>query len=49
MPKRVYKTHNGRYAVGVFDKKEFLKKAHGTNPEGYKTKESARRALKRVR
>ena len=45
MPKKVYRTHSGKYAVGVFDGKEFLKNVYGTSE--YKTKTAAQRALKR--
>jgi len=45
MGKKVYKTNDGKYAVGVFDGSEFLKKAYGTSE--YKTKIAAQRALKR--
>ena len=47
MPKKVYRTHEGKYAVGVFDGKEFLKRVYGTSE--YKTKEGAERALRRKR
>lgn len=47
MVKKVYRTHDGKYAVGVFSDGEFLKKVYGTSE--YKTREGAEKALKRRR